>query len=127
MQLEILGNGPLAEYEENGTVVRIGGENGVEIDCAALQADAALTVDICRDYSGSLVQGVGDGVSYVASLIIPPQEKSEQLKVDEAGEPVLDDKGGQVYEMVAAPLNMGKVRLSLWPFENPEPVSREQL
>lgn len=125
MQLEILGNGPLAEHEESGTVVRIGGENGVEIDCAAMQTDAAVTVDVCRDTSGSLVQGVGDGVSYVASLIIPPQEKSEQLKVDADGEPVLDDKGNEVYELVVAPLNMGKVRLSLWPFSNPEPVSKE--
>ena len=126
MQLEILGNGPLAEYEEDGTVVKIGGENGVEIDCAALQTDAAVTVDICRDSSGNLVQGVGDGVSYVASLVIPPQEKREQPKTED-GEPVLDDKGNQVYEVVIAPLNMGKVRLALWPFENPEPVSQEQL
>jgi len=127
MQLEILGNGPLAEYAVNGTVVKIGGEGGVEINCAALQMDAAVTVDICRDPSGNLVRGVADGVSYVASLIIPPQEKSEQLKVDEAREPVLDDEGNEVYEMIITPLNMGKVRLSLWPFVNPEPVSREQL
>ena len=125
MQIDILGNGPLAEYEENGTVVQIGGENGVLIDCADLQTDVAVTVDICRDSSGVLVQGVGDGVSYVASIIIPPQEKSERLKVDKDGDPVLDDKGTEVWEMVVAPLNMGKVRLSLWPLLNPEPVSKE--
>jgi hypothetical protein len=73
-----------------------------------------------------LIIGVGEGVSYVASLIIPPQEKSEQPKIED-GEPVLDDNGNQVYEVVIAPLNMGKVRLSLWPFENPEPVSQERL
>lgn len=126
MQIEFLGNGPLAEYEEVGTVVKIGGDDGVEIDCAVLQADAAVTVDICRDSSGNLAQGVGDGVSYVASLTIPPQEKSEQPKT-EGGEPVLDDKGNQVYEVVIAPLNMNKVRLSLWPFVNPVPVSEREI
>ncbi len=126
MQVEILGNGPLAEYSVNGTTVKIGGEGGVEIDCAALQSDAATTIDICRDGIGNLVRGVGDGVSYVASLIIPPQEKSEQLKY-ENGNPVVDDDGKQVYEVVIAPLNMDKVRLSLWPFINPEPVSQERL
>jgi|GEM_PF-1121258 len=122
MQVDILGNGPVAEYEESGSVVKIGGAAGIEIDCAAIQADATKTVDICRDVAGNLVQGVSDGSSYVASLVVPPQEKSEQSKF-ENGEPVLDDDGKQVYEMVIAPLNMGKVRLALWPQMNPEPVS----
>lgn len=126
MQVAILGSGPLAEYEENGSVVKIGGENGIEIDCAALQADAAVAVDICRDAAGNLVTGVSEGVSYVASIIIPPQEKSEQLKM-KSGKPVKDDNGNQVYEVVVAPLNMNKVRLSLWPYLNPSPASEREI
>jgi hypothetical protein len=127
MQIDILGNGPLAEYEENGSVVKIGGATGIEIDCAALQADAAVAADICRDAAGNLVTGVSDGVSYVASIAIPAQERSEQLKIDENGDPVEDDTGNQVYEVVVAPLNMNKVRLSLWPYLNPAPVSEREI
>jgi hypothetical protein len=126
MQVEVLGNGPLVEYAVNGSVVKIGGDGGIEIDCAAIQVDAAIAVDICRDVAGNLVQGVSEGVSYVASLVVPPKEKSEQPKVED-GEPVLDDNGNQVYEVVVAPLNMNKVRLSLWPFVNPVPVSEREI
>lgn len=124
MQVKVLGNGPVAEYTVNGSVVKIGGDDGIEIDCEALQVDAAATVDICRGTSGNLVNGVDEGVSYVATIVIPPQEKSEQMKTED-GESVLDGDGNQIYEVVVSPLNMGKVKLFLWPFENPDPVSQE--
>ena len=126
MQIEILDNGkPVIGYTENGTVVTIGGEGGIAVDCAALQADAAVTVDICRDAAGNLVQGVSEGKAYVASLVIPPQEKSEQVQM-ENGEPVLDDSGSPVYEVVTAPVAMSKVRLVLWPFVVNEEVPAGQ-
>ncbi len=126
MQVDILREGPLAKYAANGSVVRIGGDGGIEIDCAAIQADVAIAVDICRDATGNLVQGVSKGVSYVASLVVPPKERSEQPKV-EKGNHVLDDKGNQAYEIVVAPLNMNKVRLFLWPFMNTVPVSEHEI
>jgi hypothetical protein len=117
MQVEILGDGKTAAYEINGTIVKVVDINGsyMEIDCNAIQEDSAVIVDICRDGAGNLVNGIKDAISYVASITIPPHEKYEQPKLNEDGEPIIDENGNQVYEVVVSPINMGKVRLTLWP------------
>lgn len=114
MQVDFLEGGPWAEYEVAGSVVRVGGEGGIAVDLSAIQSDVAVTLFICRDAAGNLVQGTSKSAFHVAAIVVPPQERSERPKF-ENGEPVLDERGHQVWEVVVAPLNMHRVRLSLWP------------
>ena len=48
------------------------GDDALSFDCAALQEDGQVTVDVVRGHDGGLAVGVEKGVEYVANLIIPP-------------------------------------------------------
>ena len=73
MQIEKNGSGPWPGVDVEGVTVTLTvGESSLAFDCAALQEDGQVTVDVVRGHDGGLAVGVEKGVEYVANLIIPP-------------------------------------------------------
>lgn len=73
MQIEKNGSGPWPDVEMDGVTVTLTvGDDALSFDCAALQEDGQVTVDVVRGHDGGLAVGVEKGVEYVANLIIPP-------------------------------------------------------
>lgn len=73
MQIEKNGSGPWPDVEMDGVTVTLTvGDDALSFDCAALQEDGQVTVDVVRGHDGGLAVGVEKDVEYVANLIIPP-------------------------------------------------------
>lgn len=73
MQIEKNGSGPWPGVDVEGVTVTLTvGDDALSFDCAALQEDGQVTVDVVRGHDGGLAVGVENGVEYVANLIIPP-------------------------------------------------------
>lgn len=73
MQMEKKGSGPWPGVKVDGVNVTLTvGESSLVFDCAALQEDGQVMVDVVRGHDGGLAVGVENGVEYVANLIIPP-------------------------------------------------------
>lgn len=73
MQIEKNGSGPWPGVDVEGVTVTLTvGDDALSFDCAALQEDGQVTVDVVRGHDGGLAVGVENGTEYVANLIIPP-------------------------------------------------------
>ena len=125
MQIERKGSGPWADVAVDGVKVTISvGDESREFDCAALQQDMQVEVDVVMGFDGYLAEGTANGSEYVANLIIPPKRYADvDLPMPLNEEPVPDDIDPQsitpapVVETVPVPLEeeeMEAVRLILW-------------
>ncbi len=125
MQIEKKGPGPWADVELDGVSVALSvGEDRLVYDCAALQADMQVEVDVVMGFDGHLAEGVANGGEYVANLIIPPKRYADvDLPVTLAEEPLLEGVDPEsitpapLVETVPVPLEaeeMEAVRLILW-------------
>lgn len=144
MQIERKGSGPWADVAVDGVTVKISvGDESRQFDCAALQQDMQVEVDVVMGDDGHLAEGAANGSEYVANLIIPPKRyadvdlpmplTAESLPAEQAyesgvplagnEEPLPDDIDPQsitpapVVETVPVPLEeeeMEAVRLILW-------------
>lgn len=125
MQIERKGSGPWADVAVDGVLVTISiGSESRQFDCAALQQDMQLTVDLVMGLDGRLCETAANGGEYVANLIIPPKRYADvDLPMPLNEEPLPDDVDPQsitpapVVETVPVPLEdeeMEAVRLILW-------------
>ena len=125
MQIEKNGSGPWPGVEMDGVTVTLTvGENALSFDCAALQEDGQVTVDVVRGHDGGLAVGVEKGVEYVANLIIPPVRYEDVPLPVTLEEPDLPEDldpacitPAPTTESVRVPLaasDMEAVRLILW-------------
>ena len=125
MQIEKNGSGPWPDVEMDGVTVTLTvGENALSFDCAALQEDGQVTVDVVRGHDGGLAVGVEKGVEYVANLIIPPVRYEDVPLPVTLEEPDLPEDldpacitPAPTTESVRVPLaasDMEAVRLILW-------------
>ena len=125
MQTEKKGSGPWPGVEMDGVNVTLtGGEGSLTFDCAALQEDGQVTVDVVRGHDGGLAVGVENGVEYVANLIIPPAHYEDVPLPVTLEEPDLPEDldpacitPSPTTESVRVPLaasDMEAVRLILW-------------
>lgn len=125
MQIERKGSGPWADVAVDGVKVTISvGDESRELDCAALQQDMQVEVDVVMGFDGHLAEGAANGSEYVANLIIPPKRYADvDLPMPLNEEPLPDDIDPQsitpapVVETVPVPLEeekMEAVRLILW-------------
>ena len=125
MQIEKKGSGPWADVSQTGAVVTISlGEDEKVYDCAALQQDGQLMIDVVMGFDGHLAEGAANGSEYVANLIIPPKRYADvDLPVTLAEEPIPEgaDPAGftpmPVVETVPVPLEedeMEAIRVILW-------------
>lgn len=125
MQIEKNGSGPWPGVDVEGVTVTLTvGESSLAFDCAALQEDGQVTVDVVRGHDGGLAVGVEKGVEYVANLIIPPVRYEdvplpvtlEELDLPEDLDPACITPAPTT-ESVRVPLaasDMEAVRLILW-------------
>ena len=126
MQIARKGSGPWPVVTEDGVKVTLGmGDEALAFDCAALQEDAQVTVDVVRGADGRLAEGVANGTEYVACLFIPPA-RYEQVPLPvtlEAAEELPEDLDpmcitpAPTTASVRVPLgpdDMEAVRLILW-------------
>ena len=125
MQIETKGSGPWPSVEVDGVKVTLTvGDDALSFDCAALQEDGQVTVDVVRGHDGGLAVGVEKGVEYVANLIIPPVRYEDVPLPVTLEEPDLPEDldpacitPAPTTESVRVPLaasDMEAVRLILW-------------
>lgn len=125
MQIEKNGSGPWPGVEVDGVKVTLTvGDDALSFDCAALQEDGQVTVDVVRGHDGGLAVGVEKGVEYVANLIIPPVRYEDVPLPVTLEEPDLPEDldpacitPAPTTESVRVPLaasDMEAVRLILW-------------
>lgn len=125
MQMEKKGSGPWPGVEVDGVNVTLTvGDKALSFDCAALQEDGQVTVDVVRGHDGGLAVGVEKGVEYVANLIIPPVRYEDVPLPVTLEEPDLPEDldpacitPAPTTESVRVPLaasDMEAVRLILW-------------
>ena len=125
MQIEKNGSGPWPGVDVEGVTVTLTvGDDALSCDCAALQEDGQVTVDVVRGHDGGLAVGVEKGVEYVANLIIPPVRYEDVPLPVTLEEPDLPEDldpacitPAPTTESVRVPLaasDMEAVRLILW-------------
>lgn len=125
MQIEKNGSGPWPGVDVEGVTVTLTvGDDALSFDCAALQEDGQVTVDVVRGHDGGLAVGVEKGVEYVANLIIPPAHYEDVPLPVTLEEPDLPEDldpacitPAPTTESVRVPLaasDMEAVRLILW-------------
>ena len=125
MQIERNGFGPWPVVDVAGVQVRLSvGEEFRVFDCAVLQGEGQVTVDVVRGHDGGLAVGVEKGVEYVANLIIPPVRYEDAPLPVTLEEPDLPEDldpacitPAPTTESVRVPLaasDMEAVRLILW-------------
>ena len=125
MQIEKNGSGPWPGVDVEGVTVTLTvGESSLAFDCAAMQEDGQVTVDVVRGHDGGLAVGVEKGVEYVANLIIPPVRYEDVPLPVTLEEPDLPEDldpacitPAPTTESVRVPLaasDMEAVRLILW-------------
>ena len=125
MQIEKNGSGPWPGVDVEGVTVTLTvGDDALSFDCAALQEDGQVTVDVVRGHDGGLAVGVEKGVEYVANLIIPPVRYEDVPLPVTLEEPDLSEDldpacitPAPTTESVRVPLaasDMEAVRLILW-------------
>ena len=125
MQIEKNGSGPWPGVDVEGVTVTLTvGDDALSFDCAALQEDGQVTVDVVRGHDGGLAVGVEKGGEYVANLIIPPVRYEDAPLPVTLEEPDLPEDldpacitPAPTTESVRVPLaasDMEAVRLILW-------------
>ncbi len=83
------------------------------------ERDEEVTIDICQDYTGSLVMGAVNGERYVAQLVIPAREYSETEKPNPSYDPEAEDESvsSVIIEKNPEPFDIEKCELRLWEME----------
>lgn len=125
MQIERKGSGPWPGVAVDGVNVTLTvGDKALSFDCAALQEDGQVTVDVVRGHDSGLAVGVENGTEYVANLIIPPARYEDVPLPVTLEEPDLPEDldpacitPAPTREIVRVPLaasDMEAVRLILW-------------
>lgn len=107
-------NGRKIAYTETDTVL-VFGANELTLDLTMCEDEEPVHITICYNRRGRLTTG-NDGFTYVAEIDIPAREYRE-IPDPEEGE-------GTIIEPV--PLDMEKVRLTLWALEEMEGSANEQ-
>lgn len=115
----------LPENGENFIPYEITGKN-IDFDDGELifnvskkERDFEVVIDICQDYTGSLVMGAGEGERYVAQVVIPAREYTEIEVENPNYNP--DAEGGTesptFIKRTPVPFSMDRCELRLWEME----------
>lgn len=102
---------PVANFSVSGASVTV---SGATVDCAVLQDDTQVVIDIMRETNGDTTIHGKTG-AYLAQLFIPAKQYHDQPALDAAGSPVLDAAGNPTTNRVALPLDPNTIAVTLWP------------
>lgn len=89
-------------------------------NAAKKERDYEVVVDICEDYTGSLVMGTDTGDRYVAQLVIPAREYTETEVDNPDYRPEEEDGMGgseKITKRDPVPFSMDRCELRLWEME----------
>lgn len=100
--------GPKIGYEVFNKSVCL--DDDLTINLAKRQKDWHVHIDVCSDEDGALVIGAESGRYYVAQFDIPAIEYEEAEPTEQAE--------SETPELIAKPLDMDKVTMTLWALEN---------
>lgn len=88
------------------------------------ERDYEVVIDICQDYTGSLVMGADSGERYVAQLIVPAREYIETTAVNPDYDPENEESIPQqsmesptITNKEPVPFDINKCELRLWDME----------
>ena len=117
MIITLVNSGTKADYALLGTTLTIG--NQVSIDLEGRQQDTQHVIDVCLDNQLETMRE-GLGAWYVATIIIPPKQRS----LVESGE--VDEEGNAIMVETELPLDVNKVELHLWSLPEKPRVEQTQ-
>lgn len=106
-------------YELTGKTIDFD-DGELSFNVSKKERDYEVTLDICRDYTGSLVMGADTGDRYVAQLIIPERAYTET----EIANPNYnaDAEGGTenptITQRIPVPFDINRCELRLWELED---------
>ncbi len=89
-------------------------DDDLTINLARRQGDEPEHIDVCSDADGNLVIGAAAGRAYVAEIDIPAREYERSDDAPSDGEGIEDGEGGGSASLTPLPLDMAKVKLTLW-------------
>lgn len=95
---------PVADFAVVAAVITVA---GINVDCAALQADTAQTIEVRHNADGP---GIGGDGAYLAHIHIPAKAYTETESSTE-----VDDGGNPVIVRDALPLDPNAIAVTLWP------------
>lgn len=102
MNIVEINEGPKVDYVVDDKTITFA--NSLSVNLEEKEMDWPVHIDICSDASGTLVIGTATGKRYVAEIDIPER----QYQIDDG-----DEEGN----MPPVPLDMDKVKLTLWALE----------
>lgn len=105
-------------YEISGKTIDFD-DGELSFNVSKKERDYEVVLDICMDYTGSLVMGAADGQRYVAQVVIPPRKYTETMTEDPDRTP--NAEGGMGFQTTvtreAVPFSMDRCTLILWEME----------
>ena len=106
IELQEPGGANSVDYSVNGLVVTVG---GITVNCAEMQQDHQVLIDICDNGRGGFTLGATDDSPYVMNIVIPPRQYQDVPD----GE---DEDGSPKTRREPVPLKNSEVTLRLWPY-----------
>lgn len=97
---------PTDDFGAAGKIVTIA---GIQIDCAALQADSLVLVNVAKDKSGAVKLNPKNGGACLAIIRIPAKQYQ-----DIEGEPD-PQTGNPTFVRTEIPLDPNAIAVELWP------------
>lgn len=106
-------------YEVTGKTIDFD-DGELSFNVSKKERDYEVTLDICRDYTGSLVMGADTGDRYVAQLVIPERAYTEtevanpNYNADAEG----STENPTITQRVPVPFDIDRCELRLWELED---------
>lgn len=97
---------PIADFAVSGATISIA---GTPIDCAALQADSQVLINVAKDKAGAVKLNPKSGGTCLAIIRIPAKQYQ-----DVEGEPD-PQTGNPTFVRTEIPLDPNAIAVELWP------------
>lgn len=105
-------------YEVSGNSIDFN-DGDLMFNVSKKERDYGVVIDICQDYTGGLVMGTETGDRYIAQVVIPAREYTENETENPNYNP--DAEGGTesptITERTPVPFSMDNCELRLWDME----------
>lgn len=102
-------------YEVEGNVINFN-DGDMMFNVAKKEKDYDITIDVCMDYNGNLVNGTTGGRWYVAQLIIPARQYTEK-EVDNPDYNPEDGSPERLIQREPVPFSIDNCELKLFEME----------
>ncbi len=105
-------------YEVMGKIISFN-DGDLMFDVSKKERDYEVVIDICRDYTGGLVMGTGNGERYIAQLVIPARNyiETESDNPNYGSEAEEGTESQTITNREPVPFDIDKCELRLWEME----------